>query len=59
MYLITERHFEGFFSSVGLRLLPVILVQGSPASTAAGGLGDKTTIANTKVLLNPTCLIDH
>ena len=45
MSLITERLFEGFFSSVGLRLFPLILVRGSPVATAAGGLQDKTTLA--------------
>ena len=45
MSLITERLFEGFLSSVGLRLFPLILVRGSPVATAAGGLEDKTTLA--------------
>ena len=45
MSLMTERLFEGFLSSVGLRLFPLILVRGSPVATAAGGLEDKTTLA--------------
>ena len=53
MCLAREGPFEGFFSSVALRLLPVILVRGSPASTAAMGLRDKTTLAKDRSASEP------